>query len=239
MWRSLKVMLEGLWVPGIHKPASKSLSTNEHTNAKRLTLAHTHAPRARLCASSLHLILFSPQTKPQTLSRAHTWTVRQQRLSHASNQHASDEQNTGQMYSREKFLKAYVQHSWPLHTADLWYSNPASFKTRDLSHTCLSYQHKSKSKSADVSYPVFQREKHLTWSPIPYEDYVFYPMWPHQIIMQSKILNPQEPCWEKLNCFVFFFFCEFLKSQSFWKVSAVFFLWGLTYVVASGGFSRR
>lgn len=66
-----------------------------------------------------------------------------------------------------------------------------------LSHTSLSYQHKSKSKSVDVSYPVFQREKHLTWSPIPYEDKVLCPMQPHQITMWSQILNPQAHCWEK------------------------------------------
>lgn len=109
-------------------------------------------------------------------------------------------------------------HSWPLNTADLRYSNTASFKTSSLSHTCLSYQHKSKSKSADVSYPVFQREKHLTWSPILYEDNVLYPTQPHQIIMRSKIFNPQEHSWENFNRF---FFSHFLKSRSFWKVPTV------------------
>lgn len=217
-----------------------------HTNANRLTKmqscvqvhiqTNTHKHTHTVSTPPLFTSFFFSPTKPQTLLSTHMHCPAQCYHMQAINMPQMSK-TWGRCRSGKIPKCLCPTHSWPLNTADLRYSNTASFKTSNLSHTRLSYQHKSKSKSADVSYPVFQREKHLTWSPILYEDNVLYPVQPHQIIMRSKIFNPQEHSREKCNC-VFFVFLFPEKSkflESFYSVS----LWGLTYIFASGGFSRR
>lgn len=88
-----------------------------------------------------------------------------------------------------------------------------------------------------MSHPVFQRDEHLIWSLMAYGDHVLHPVWPHQIIMPSKNIKPTRAVLGmKINCLLL---SEFLESQHFWGICGVCFLWGLTYIVAGGGFSRR
>lgn len=142
------------------------------------THTHTHAVSAPPLFTSF---LFFPQ-QSHKLFWAHTCMPRPIQYYHMQVINMPQMSKTWGRCRSGKIPKCVCPtHSWPLNTADLRYSNTASFKTSNLSHTCLSYQHKSKSKSAHVSYPVFQREKNLKWSPIPYEDNVLYTMQPHQI----------------------------------------------------------
>lgn len=89
-----------------------------------------------------------------------------------------------------------------------------------------------------MSHPVFQRDEHLIWSPMAYGGRVLHPMRPHQIITQSKNIKPTRAVLGmKINCFAAVWIPG--KSTFLGDMRSAFFLWGLTYIVASGGFSRR
>ncbi len=87
-----------------------------------------------------------------------------------------------------KFLNAYVQHTVD-HCTQLIYFNPASFKTSDLSESYVSVMDIKVNQNQLMPMSCFSKRGA---SRVPYEDYVLHPVQPHQIIMQSKILNPQE-----------------------------------------------
>ena len=250
-WPHVKIIKSddgGTLVPGTDGPISKSLSTNEHTYSSRLremqpcvqvhrhthtdTHRHTHTQSLLL----ISLFFFPPLKQSHKPSPEHTCTVQQQ-CYHM------------QAINSPQMSKTWCRHtagvgggeplcptcSWPLHTADLRYSKSCIVQNK-LSHTCLSYQHKSKSKSAGVSYPVFQSKTILTWFLILYQDYVLHRMQPHQIIKQTRILNPQEPRWETLyGVFALDSWKANISGKSLQRV----FSWGLTYIVASRGFSGR
>lgn len=124
---------------------------------------HTNTHIYSLCSFTLHLTLFFSSFKQsrKPLSSTHMHRTVQRYDVQAINMPPMSK-TQGQMQKQGKFLNAYVRHTWPLNTADLRYSNTASFKTSHLSHTCLSYQHKN--KSAGVSYPVLlTRLPRIVW----------------------------------------------------------------------------
>lgn len=191
-------------------PTWRSFKGDDGLTGRALNLCRpTHNATSQMCrytrmktqTQSRPSYFFLQRKHKASLEHTHSLYSTATGLPRASNQHASHEQNTGQMYSRG--------NSWMLifntllTTTYSWftiYLNPASFKTRD-SCPDVPAINRSISKSADVS-SCFSEGWASDMVSMAYGDHVSHPMWPHQIIMQSKNIKPTRAVLGmKINCF--------------------------------------